>query len=137
MPTSISIYKFVVRDRSTYLIYHVDKDLSGIPTEGTDLIAFVLAREDCLNQGGELPRDERAPDQAFASWSIEVKRRGVEAISTLYKTGGRMGEDIPLSATKVVVAPPETFGHAGTALSTTLGFPSVGKLCGLRRLSIS
>ena len=54
-----------------YLIQNVDKGLGVIPTEGTDHTAPVLARKDCLNQGGKLAGDKRASDQAFTSWRVD------------------------------------------------------------------
>ena len=60
---SVSINRFaMMRKCGTCLIYHIDEGLCLVPEEAADRVTFVLAREGCLDQGGEFMWSERASD---------------------------------------------------------------------------
>ena len=59
----------------TYLVHRVNEDLDVIPRKATDHVIDILAREDCLNQGGELIWDKLASDQTPYGWSVEKEHQ--------------------------------------------------------------
>jgi len=63
-------------ERGPCLVYHIDEGLRVVSAEATDRATRILARENLLDEGGELMQSERAPDQTYASWNIEVRKGG-------------------------------------------------------------
>jgi hypothetical protein len=59
----------------TCLVYHINKRLCVFPDEATDCVTRIIARENGLDQGGELMRSERASDQTSTRWESKLKKK--------------------------------------------------------------
>ena len=82
---SILINRSTMCGCGTCLVYHIDKRLCIFPNEGTDCITRIVARENGLDQGGELMRSEPAPDQTFTGWELRLGKKNQGAISVPHK----------------------------------------------------
>ena len=60
----------------TCLVYHIDKGLDLVPTEAANNVRSILTREGSLDQERKLMWIERASDQEFKGWRVEVKKEG-------------------------------------------------------------
>ena len=65
-----------MRGVEAYLMYYINKGLSVVPTEVTDRLYLVPAREDRRNQRNGLVWKEGATDQASAGRRAEVNGDG-------------------------------------------------------------
>ena len=61
----------MISGRGTYLVQHINEGLCVVPTEGSDGVTRILAREDRFDQGGEFVWSVGASDQTSAGWSVK------------------------------------------------------------------
>ena len=64
-----------MRGCETYLVYHINKGLRIVPNEGTDCVTCIVAREDGLDQGGDLMQSECTCCQTFTGWELKLKKK--------------------------------------------------------------
>ena len=98
----------------THLVDHVDEGLGVAPIQATDHVALILTREYCLDQGGNFTSGERASDQTFTGWSIEVGRDERIGVPLVFHERGV--EDAPLSVTGMAAVLPEVTDGEGMGL---------------------
>jgi hypothetical protein len=72
---SIPINRSTIRGCRMYLVYYIDKRLCVFSNEGTDYVTCIVARENGLNQGGELMQRECASDQASTGWWLKLRKK--------------------------------------------------------------
>lgn len=65
-----------MRELGTHFVYHIDKPLSIVPTEGTDRINPILVHKHRLDQREHLSREGGVTDQTFAGGLIKVGKDG-------------------------------------------------------------
>ena len=60
-----------------YLVYHVDKGLSFVPTETVDRLSFTAVGEDVHDQGDARICGEGTINQAFPRWNAAARAKPV------------------------------------------------------------
>lgn len=67
------------RKCTTYLGYHINKDLGVVSRQVPDHLNLIAIREDPCNQGNSLVRGEGTANQPFPCWAFTSNEKTVES----------------------------------------------------------